>query len=96
MDRRTSRKETRREIFSDENFLLAEKLRILAARPRAQLCAVSNYEKLNKKPQINGVELIGNKTFEELGMDKAFASKQELQELQKKFDELVDGNEVAY
>ena len=58
--------------------------------------AVSNYEKLNKKPQINGVELIGNKTFEELGMDKAFASKQELQELQKKFDELVDGNEVAY
>ena len=71
--------------------------------------AVSNYESLNKKPQINGVELIGNKTFEELGMDKVFAmkqelqalddkyaSKQELQELQKKFDELVDGNEVAY
>lgn len=69
--------------------------------------AVSNYEKLGKKPQINGVELIGNKSFEELGMDKAFASKQELQNqktlidkeiesLQKKFDELVDGNEVAY
>lgn len=69
--------------------------------------AVSNYEKLGKKPQINGVELIGNKTFEDLGLDKAFASKQELQEqktsvdkeieaLQKKFDELVDGNEVAY
>ena len=69
--------------------------------------AVSNYEKLGKKPQINGVELIGNKTFEELGLDKVFASKQELQEqkvsidkeiesLQKKFDELVDGNEVAY
>jgi len=55
--------------------------------------AVSNYEKLNKKPQINGVELVGNKTFEDLGLDKVFASKQELQ---KKIDELVDGNEVAY
>lgn len=58
--------------------------------------AVSNYEKLNKKPQINGVELVGNKTFEDLGLDKTFASKQEIQDLQKKFDELVDGNEVAY
>lgn len=58
--------------------------------------AISDYERLKKKPQINGVELIGNKTFEELGLDKSFASKQELQELQKKFDELVDRNEVAY
>ena len=58
--------------------------------------AVSNYERLTKKPQINGVKLIGNKTFEELGMDKAFASAQALQELQKKFDELIDGNEVEY
>ena len=65
--------------------------------------AVSNYEKLNKKPKINGVELVGNKTFEELGLNKVFASqedlgeqKKDLQELQKKFDELVDGNEVAY
>ena len=58
--------------------------------------AVSNYERLTKKPQINGVELIGNKTFEELGMDKAFASVQALQELQKKFDNLIDGNEVEY
>lgn len=58
--------------------------------------AVSNYEKLTKKPQINGVELVGNRTFEELGMDKAFASTQALQELQKKFDDLIDGNEVAY
>lgn len=58
--------------------------------------AVGNYEKLNQKPQINGVELIGNKTFEDLGLDEAFASKKEVQELQKKFDELVDGNEVAY
>lgn len=27
-----------------------------------------NYEKLNNKPQINGVELIGNKTSEDLGI----------------------------
>ena len=58
--------------------------------------AVSNYEKLTKKPQINGVELVGNRTFEELGMDKVFASTQALQELQKKFEDLIDGNEVEY
>lgn len=58
--------------------------------------AVSNYEKLTKKPQINGVELVGNRTFEDLGMDKIFASTQALQELQKKFDDLIDGNEVEY
>ena len=69
--------------------------------------AVSDYEKLNKKPQINGVELIGNKSFEELGLDKVFASKQDIKEqnqttdkkiaeLQKELDNLVDGNEVAY
>ena len=58
--------------------------------------AVSNYERLTKKPQINGVEMVGNRTFEELGMDKAFASTQALQELQKKFDDLIDGNEVEY
>lgn len=65
--------------------------------------AVSNYEKLTKKPKINDVELVGNRTFEELGLNKVFASqedlgeqKKDLQELQKKFDELVDGNEVAY
>lgn len=65
--------------------------------------AVSNYEKLTKKPKINGVELVGNRTFEELGLDKVFASqvdlkeqKKDLQELQNKIDELVDGNEVAY
>ena len=58
--------------------------------------AVSNYERLLKKPQINGVDLIGNKTFEDLGMDKAFASTQSLQELQKKFDNLINGNEVEY
>ena len=71
--------------------------------------AVANYPALKDKPQINGVELLGNKTFEELGMDQIFATKREFQEaektyatkleveeLQKKFEELVDGNEVAY
>lgn len=69
--------------------------------------AVNDYEKLNKKPQINGVELVGNKSFEDLGVDKVFATKQEIQEqkraidkeisdLQKELDNLVDGNEVAY
>ena len=45
--------------------------------------AVANYPALKDKPQINGVELLGNKTFEELGMDKAFATKQELQNAEK-------------
>ena len=58
--------------------------------------AVSNYEKLTKKPQINGVELIGNKSFEELGLDKAYAAKETVEKLQQTIDNLVDGNEVAY
>ena len=45
--------------------------------------AVANYPALKDKPQINGVELTGNKTFEELGMDKTFATKQELQSAEK-------------
>ena len=45
--------------------------------------AVANYPALKNKPQINGVELTGNKTFEELGMDKTFATKQELQHAEK-------------
>lgn len=28
----------------------------------------NNYENMSHKPQINGVELTGNKTFEELGL----------------------------
>ncbi len=31
--------------------------------------AVGSYNDLNDKPQINDVELIGNKTFEELGAE---------------------------
>ena len=58
--------------------------------------AVSNYEKLNKKPQINGVELIGDKSFEDLGFDKVYATKETVEELQQTIDHLVDGNEVAY
>lgn len=29
-----------------------------------------NYEKLTKKPRINEVELVGNKTLEELGIEE--------------------------
>lgn len=58
--------------------------------------AVSNYEKLNKKPQINGVELVGNKTFEELGLDKVYATKETVEKLQQTIDNMIDGNEVAY
>ena len=58
--------------------------------------AVSNYEKLNKKPQINVVELVGNKTFEELGLDKVYATKETVEKLQQTIDNRVDGNEVAY
>ena len=47
--------------------------------------AVANYPALKDKPQINGVELTGNKTFEELGMDKTFATKQEFQSAEKKY-----------
>ena len=58
--------------------------------------AVSNYEKLNKKPQINGVELIGDKSFVDLGLDKVYATKETVEKLQQTIDNLVDGNEVAY
>ena len=58
--------------------------------------AVSNYEKLSKKPQINGVELIGNKSFDDLGLDRVYATKEAVEKLQQTIDDLVDGNEVAY
>ena len=58
--------------------------------------AVGNYEKLTKKPQINGVELAGNKTFEELGLDKVYATQETVEKLQQTIDNMIDGNEVAY
>ena len=51
-----------------------------------------DYSGLKNKPQINGVELSGNKTTEELGL----ASKEQVETLQKTIDGLIDGNEVAY
>lgn len=53
---------------------------------------VTNYESLKDKPQVNGVELSGNKTARELGL----ASASQVEELQKTIDGLIDGNEVAY
>nr|DAL10142.1 MAG TPA_asm: hypothetical protein [Caudoviricetes sp.] len=54
--------------------------------------AIANYESLRDKPQVNGVELSGNKTAKELGL----ASASQVEELQKTIDGLIDGNEVAY
>ena len=54
--------------------------------------ATGDYAGLKNKPQINGVELVGNKTTEELGL----ASKELVETLQKTIDGLIDGNEVAY
>lgn len=53
---------------------------------------ISNYGSLKDKPQINGVELSGNKTSSDLGL----ASAEMVNQLQKTIDALVDGNEVAY
>ena len=53
---------------------------------------IVNYESLKDKPQINGVELSGNKTAKELGL----ASASQVEQLQKTIDGLIDGNEVAY
>ena len=54
--------------------------------------AIANYESMKDKPQINGVELSGNKTTKELGL----ASASQVEQLQKTIDGLIDGNEVAY
>lgn len=54
--------------------------------------AITNYESLKDKPQINGEELSGNKTANELGL----ASASQVEQLQKMIDGLIDGNEVAY
>ena len=54
--------------------------------------SIANYESLKDKPKINGVELSGNKTSEDLGL----ASASQVEQLQKTIDGLIDGNEVAY
>ena len=54
--------------------------------------SIANYEGLEGKPQINGVELSGNKTTVELGL----ASASQVEQLQKTIEGLIDGNEVAY
>ena len=54
--------------------------------------SIANYESLKDKPQINSVELSGNKTAEELGL----ASASQVEQLQKTIEGVIDGNEVAY
>ena len=38
----------------------------------------NNYENMNHKPQIYGVELVGNKTSEELGLGGDYVTREEL------------------
>ena len=47
----------------------------------------NNYENMSHKPQINGVELTGNKTSEELGLGGSEVTRQELEDaLRNKVD----------
>ena len=47
----------------------------------------NNYENMSHKPQINGVELTGNKTSEELGLGGGDVTRQELEDaLRNKVD----------
>ena len=48
----------------------------------------NNYENMSHKPQINGVELTGNKTSEELGLGGGEVTRQELEDaLRNKVDQ---------
>lgn len=40
-----------------------------AVNPGSRGAGTSDYERLRNKPQIESVELIGNKSFEELGLE---------------------------
>lgn len=47
----------------------------------------NNYENMSHKPRINGVELTGNKTSEELGIGGGEVTRQELEDaLRNKVD----------
>lgn len=51
---------------------------------------LSNYASLSDKPQINGVELLGNKNSEELGL----VSKDQMEEYQH--DTMLEFEDVGY
>ena len=57
------------ELFNENNdeYIETEKEPSIISAPASQ-----NYEELNNKPKINNVELMGNKTFEELGLPFKF------------------------
>ena len=58
--------------------------------------ATRDYEKLCNKPQINGMELTGNQNFEDLGMDEAFVTSEELEQaLAGKADQAVVNQALA-
>ncbi|CUN36005.1 hypothetical protein [Blautia obeum] len=51
----------------------------------------NNYENMSHKPQINGVELTGNKTSEELGLGGGEVTRQELFHTQIGVGNRLDG-----
>lgn len=59
----------------------------------------TDYEQMENKPSINGVELVGNKTTEDLGIDidtSHLATKQEVEEgLDTKQDKLTAGDGIS-
>ena len=52
--------------------------------------AVSNYESLKDKPMINGVELLGDKTTDDLGIVDKEQFEQMKDDLKKAFEEQDD------
>lgn len=57
--------------------------------------SVSNYNNIKNKPQINGVELVGNKTAEELGLITEEKLTKELEKIKipTKVSELENDNQ---
>ena len=51
----------------------------------------NNYENMSHKPQINGVELTGNKTSEELGLGGGEVTRQELEDALRNKVDTEDG-----
>ena len=61
--------------------------------------AIATYGSLKDRPQINDVELLGNKTADDLGLaskEQVEKVQKQTEELQKTIDNLIDGNEVEY
>lgn len=55
----------------------------------------NNYENMSHKPQINGVELTGNKTSEELGLGGGEVTRQELEDALREKVSKEDGKGLS-